>query len=158
MVQGSMESIKDQLHSRHADSEGRLSGVLTAESFGELLVEECPQLTEPDKHLISTYAVKGSRRVHGGQASSSAPVDLNSDLVQFGHFEKSMEEVIQHLRKETMVQHQAVGDGEASEELTKFRRQVDDELEKQRKRDAEHFGSAQAQRMQGLKSKVVTLF
>ena len=51
---------------RHGDAEGRHSGVLTAENFAELLAGECPSLSESDKHLLCIFAVKGSRRVHGG--------------------------------------------------------------------------------------------
>lgn len=92
-VQGALEAIKDQMASRHADAEGRLSGVLTGEAFADLLASECPQLSESDRQLICIYAIKGSRRVHGG-TSSSHYVDLNSDMIQVNHFEKAIEEVI----------------------------------------------------------------
>jgi Ca2+-binding EF-hand superfamily protein len=105
LLQGAIESIKEQMLTRYGDAEARHSGVLTAESLAELLAAECPSLSEPDKHLLCVFAVKGSRRVHanaGGQASSAA-VDLSSDLVQFFHVAKALEDVIQHMRREALV-------------------------------------------------------
>ena len=142
LLQGAIESIKEQMLTRYGDAEARHSGVLTAESFAELLAAECPSLSEPDKHLLCVFAIKGSRRVHAGDQVSSAAVDLSSDLVQFFHVEKALEEVIQHMRKEAVVKQQNMSDEAESAELAKFRRQVDAEAEKQRKRDAEHLGSA----------------
>jgi len=158
VVQGAIESIKDQLLTRHGDADGKHSGVLTTESFAELLAAECPSLSESDKHLLCVFAARGSRRIHGGDQHNTAPVDLSSDLVQFYHFEKALEEVIQHMRKEAIVKQQNSSDEAQSAELAKFRKQVEAEVEKQRKRDAEHFGSAQSQRMQALKGRVVGLF
>lgn len=144
IVQGAQASLKDRLLSQQGDPEGRRSGVLTGESFVQLLGEECPQLTELDKELVCIFAIKGSRRVHGGASVSSARPDVRAELVQFFHFEKALEEVIQHLRKEAIAKQQSQREDEASAELARFRKQVDAEVEKQRKRDAEHFGSAQA--------------
>lgn len=103
MVQAASESIKDQLIARYGDADGKHSGVLTAENFVDLLATECPSLSESDKHLLTLYAVKGSRRVHGGEQPGSARVDLSKDLVQYLHFEQALEEVIQDLRKEAIV-------------------------------------------------------
>ena len=142
LVQGAIESARDQMLTRYGDAEGKHSGVLTTENFAELLAAECPSLSESDKHLLCVFAAKGSRRIHAGDQQNSAAVDLSSDLVQFFHFEKALEEVIQHMRKEAVVKQQNSSDEAESAELAKFRRQMDAEVEKQRKRDAEHFGSA----------------
>lgn len=158
LVQAAIESVRDQMLARYGDAEGKHSGVLTADNFAELLAAECPSLSESDKHLLSAFAVKGSRRVHGGAQSSSDAVDLSSDLVQFFHFEKALEEVVQHMRKEAIAKQQNMSDEAGSAELAKFRKQMEEEAEKQRKRDAEHFGSAQSSRMQALKGRVVGLF
>ena len=93
-VQAASESVKDQLIARYGDTDGKHSGVLTAENFVDLLATECPSLSESDKHLLTLYAVKGSRRVHGGEQPSSARVDLSKDLVQYFHFEQALEDVI----------------------------------------------------------------
>jgi hypothetical protein len=102
-VQAARESIMDQLLARYGDADGKHSGVLTAENFVDLLATECPSLSESDKHLLTLYAVKGSRRVHGGEQPGSARVDLSKDLVQYFHFDKAFEGVIQELRKEAIV-------------------------------------------------------
>jgi Ca2+-binding EF-hand superfamily protein len=103
MVQVAMETMKDQLITRHGDADGRHSGVLTAVDFADLLATECPALSMSDKDLVCRFAVKGSRRINGGDQSSTAEVDLQNDLVQFYHLEQALEEVIQHLRKEAIV-------------------------------------------------------
>jgi hypothetical protein len=46
MVQVAAESMKDQMITRYGDSEGRHSGVLTADDFADLLGTECPLLSE----------------------------------------------------------------------------------------------------------------
>ena len=107
MIQGSVESIRDQMITRFGDADGKHSGVLTVENFADLLAAECPALSESDKHLLCYYAVKGSRRIHGAEGQATAPVDLNSDLVQVHHFEQAMEDVIQHMRKEAIVKQQS---------------------------------------------------
>lgn len=75
------ESIKDQMITKHGDQDGKHSGVLTGEDFMDLLAAEIPSLTVPDKDRICTFAIKGSRRIHGGDQPGTLKVDCRRDLV-----------------------------------------------------------------------------
>jgi hypothetical protein len=119
-VQAANESIKDQMITRYGDGDGKHSGVLMAEHFADLLATECSSLSESDRHLLTLYAVKGSRRVHGGEPGS-ARVDLSNDLIQYYHFERALEDVIQELRKEVIMKQQNLTDEAQSDQLAKYR-------------------------------------
>ena len=51
-------------------------------------------------------------------------------MVQFNYFEKALEEVIQHMRKEAIVKQQNASDEAQSAELARFRQQMEAEMEK----------------------------
>ena len=155
MVQQASEGVKQQLTSREAD--GKHSGVLTAENFAELLVAECPALSESDQHLLCRFAIKGSRRTQGGE-QPSAPVDLRSDLVQFYHFEQALEEVIQHMRKEAIANRQDAGDEAEDPSLANYRRHTERAEQRGQATDQQHLGSGQQDRKRDLKRRVVALF
>ena len=80
-VQSVIDSIKDQMITRYGDPDGKHCGVLMAENFADLLGAELSSLEESEKHLLCLFAVKGSRRIHGGDQPTSARVDLKTDLV-----------------------------------------------------------------------------
>lgn len=107
MVQAAGESIKDQMITKHGDQDGKHSGVLTAEDFGDLLAAEFPSLSDPEKHRLCVFAVKGSRRIHGSDPPSSTKVDLSTDLVQYFHFERAVDEVIQYLKTQAIVKKES---------------------------------------------------
>lgn len=94
---------------KHGEPDGKHSGVLTAEAFGDLLAAEFPtSLTEPDKHRLCVFAVKGSRRIHGSDPPNyAARVDLSTDLVQYFHFERALDEVIQYLKTQAIVKKES---------------------------------------------------
>mmetsp|Transcript_42490 Transcript_42490/g.65159 ORF Transcript_42490/g.65159 Transcript_42490/m.65159 type:complete len:98 (-) Transcript_42490:1280-1573(-) len=62
------------------------------------------------------------------------------------------------MRKEAIAKQENAGEDGASDAVSKYRVQVDKEMERQKKIDQEHFGSAQFQRMEALKGRVVSLF
>ena len=72
---------------RYGDAEGKHSSVITAENFAELVGADIPALSESDKQLLCLFAIKGSKRIHGGEHEYSGRVDLRNDLIQFHHFE-----------------------------------------------------------------------
>ena len=82
---------------------------------------------------------------------------MNNDLINLYFFEKSMEDVVTHMRKE-MITSQASFDDTKDPTLKKFREKSDQEMQRQQRIDAEQFGSAQAQRMQNLKLRIISIF
>ena len=80
--------------SEFGDADGKHSSVITAENFADLLGAECPNLSESDKQLLCLYAIKGSRRIHGGEQPSSGRIDMRNDLIQFHHFEQALEATV----------------------------------------------------------------
>lgn len=158
MVQGAGESIKDQMITKHGDQDGKHSGVLTAEDFGDLLAAEFPSLSDPEKHRLCVFAVKGSRRIHGGDPPNMAKVDLSTDLVQYFHFERAVDEVIQHLKTQALVKRESQTEATGSASLAKFKSDNSKEVARLLQIDKEHFGEAQSRGMKALKSRIVGLF
>ena len=81
MVQVAIERIKDQMANKFGDADGKHSSVITAENFADLLGAECPNLSESDKQYLCLYAIKGSRRIHGGEQVASGRIDMRNDLI-----------------------------------------------------------------------------
>lgn len=55
----------------------------------------------PAIELIAKFAIKGSKRqLVKGEKSSAVSIDVDSDLIQFKHFEMAIMDVIQDLKKE----------------------------------------------------------
>ena len=42
---------------------------------------ECPTLSESDKYAISIFAIKGSRRLIGGEPYNSAKIDIRNSMI-----------------------------------------------------------------------------
>jgi hypothetical protein len=54
-------------------------------------------LSEFEIDLLTTFSVRGSKRVHSGELTA---INTRLDLIQFLYFERALEPVIKHLRKE----------------------------------------------------------
>jgi hypothetical protein len=76
-----MDSIKEGICAKFQDSEGRFSGVIPASDFYELLSLECPSLSESEKQAISIFAIKGSRRLLGGEPYNSSKIDVRNSMI-----------------------------------------------------------------------------
>lgn len=113
---------------KHGDQDGKHSGVLTAEDFADLLAAEFPSLTDPEKHRLCVFAVKGSRRIHGGDQPNMAKVDLSIDLVQYFHFERALDEVVQHLRTQAILKKESKSEPAPSASLAKFKNENNKEV------------------------------
>jgi hypothetical protein len=118
---------------QHGDQDGKHSGVLTAEAFGDLLAAEfsslqVKRLTDPEKHRLCVFAVKGSRRIHGGDQPNMVKVDLSIDLVQYFHFERALDEVIQHLRTQAILKKESKSEPPQSAALAKFKSENNKEV------------------------------
>jgi hypothetical protein len=56
-------------------------------------------MSEHDVDLLTIYSIKGSRRAPQNGEMSNPPIQIASDLVQFAHFEKALNEVVNDMRK-----------------------------------------------------------
>jgi isopropylmalate/homocitrate/citramalate synthase len=136
-----IEVLKDILQSEYgsqnAEADGRATGVLTGEQFQDLLRDAKLGLSEHDLDLITVYAIKGSRRLHSGDSSSSnQPVNTKLDLIQFFNFERALDVVIKHLRKEEddkrrKIQQMDQFDDEVSKMRKELERREKEQLEKE---------------------------
>jgi hypothetical protein len=85
-----LDVIKDIMLSEYMTSSGgsqgdavnQLSGVLTGDQFQDILRDGKLGFSEYDMDLLTTFAIRGSRRLHaaeggqGGQASINTRIDL----------------------------------------------------------------------------------
>ena len=79
------------------------SGVLTGDQFQDILRDAKIGFSEHDLDLLTTFAIKGSRRLHAADSAATAmqPVNTRIDLIQFFNFEKALLPIIKHMRKES---------------------------------------------------------
>lgn len=56
--------------------------------------------------MLTVYSIKGSRRAPQTGEVSNPPISIYSDLVQFQHFEKALNEVVSDMRKEEIARKQ----------------------------------------------------
>jgi len=57
-------------------------------------------MSEHDVDLLTIYSIRGSRRALQNGEMPNPPIHIQSDLVQFAHFEKALNEVVNDMRKE----------------------------------------------------------
>ena len=85
---------------------------------------------------MTSYAIKGSRRVSSGGSSLDHQINIRHDLIQFYNFLKSLEPVIKHMRKEDDEQRRKKQEYDMFEdEMTKFRRELDKREKESQKAD-----------------------
>jgi hypothetical protein len=61
-----------------------------------LIRTEVGYIQEHDLDLLTMYAIKGSRRVHGSSdgAVASSRINIQSDLIQYKQFDKAIDDII----------------------------------------------------------------
>ncbi len=88
--------------------------------------------------MLTTYAIKGSKRLHSADSTQSAALPINTriDLIQFFNFEKSLAPVLKHMRKESDDQRRKKEQLENyDDEMSKLRRELERREKEQRERE-----------------------
>lgn len=117
-------------------SADQISGVLTGDQFQDVLRDAQLGLSEHDADLLTTFAIRGSRRMHSAD-SATQPVNTKLDLVQFFNFEKALQPVIKHMRKEHDDQKRKQEQMEQfDDELSKLRREMERRQKEQKDKEA----------------------
>jgi hypothetical protein len=128
--------LQSEYGSQQAEADGRATGVLTGEQFADLLRDAKLGLSEHDLDLLTVYGIKGSRRLHSGDTGAQA-VNTKIDLIQFFNFEKALDPVIKHLRKEKDDKRRKYEQAEQfDDEMSKMRRELERREREQREKDA----------------------
>lgn len=162
-----IDVLKDILQSEHgasgnsSENDGKATGVLTGEQFADLLRDAKLGLSEHDLDLLTVYAIKGSKRLHTGDAAASneGAVNPRIDLVQFFNFEKALEPVNKHLRKESDDKRRKLEQAEQfDDEMAKMRQEIERREKEQREKEARFLDPIQKAREQALVSKIVDIF
>jgi hypothetical protein len=86
MVREKKDQIIASLNENHkSPNGGPSSGVISGEEFQDLIRTEVGYIQEHDLDLLTMYAIKGSRRVHGSSdgAVASSRINIQSDLIQY---------------------------------------------------------------------------
>ena len=158
-----MEVLKDILQSEYgsqsSESDGRATGVLTGDQFADLLRDAKLGLSEHDLDLITVYAIKGSRRLQSGDSGASQPPNTKLDLIQFFNFEKALDPVIKHLRKEEDDKRRKQEQTEQfDDEMSKMRKELERREREQKQKEARLQDPMQKAREQALVSKIIDIF
>jgi hypothetical protein len=77
------------------------SGVLTGDQFQDILRDAKLGLSEYDVDILTTFAIRGSKRLHSAESGSNMAINPKIDLLQFFNLEKALPHVIKHMRKES---------------------------------------------------------
>lgn len=128
LVREQIESIREHLITRFGDNDGKHSGIITVNDFADLLGGEVHSLSESDKHVLSSFATKGSRRTLGDQ--------VETDLLNFFHFSQALDLVIEHMRKEAIASISKMTDDQEDTSLGKFRKHMELEMQRQQRIDS----------------------
>lgn len=95
IVYDNLPKLKDSIQVQQKDSH-----VLTGVQFQDIIRRDIPEMAEHDIDLLTIYSIRGSKRALQNGESSTAPISIRSDLIQFNYFEKALNEVVNDMRKE----------------------------------------------------------
>ena len=56
-------------------------------------------LSEHDINLVTIYCIRGSKRAVQTGENANMPINIISDLIQVNHFEKSLHDICNDMRK-----------------------------------------------------------
>lgn len=84
--------------------------------------------------MLTTFGVRGSKRLNSGEQTA---INTRLDLVQFFYFERALEPVIKHLRKERDdLKRKREQADQFDDEMSKLRRELDKRQKDQKDKEA----------------------